>query len=263
MRAERLLAALDSGKPAFGTAVHSPDPAIVEIAAIAGHDWVSIILEHCALTLADVGLLQRAADSRGISTVVHMSNAYDTRILPLLNEGVGGVVAPQVTRPEEASALVRAARFPPYGERGAAGGIRSADYGGRPISEHLASADESIVVGVILESHEAATRADEILAVQGLTFAYIGLTDLSHSVGAAGDFKHPRVRAAIETIVGAAHRHGVVVGLSEYGYTVEELLGLGARMIITPTSEYSVLLGGFSERLATARAMARAVAEDV
>src|SRR5258707_590278 len=96
MRAQHLLKKFADDDVAFGTAVHSADPAIVEIMAIAGYDWVSIVLEHSSLTVERVATLQRAADTRGITTIVHVASAHDERIGPLLDEGVGGVVAPQV-----------------------------------------------------------------------------------------------------------------------------------------------------------------------
>jgi 4-hydroxy-2-oxoheptanedioate aldolase len=253
VRAERLLSTLAQGRPAFGTALHSPDPAFVEIAAVAGYDWVSIILEHAPLTVTDIRLLQRAADARGITTLVHVADAHDQRILPLLNEGVGGVVAPQVDGPEAAEALVRAVRFPPLGERGAAARVRSADYGARPYAE----ADATVAAAVIIETAEGVENAEAIFGVEGLTLAYIGLMDLTQSLGRPGQFHDARVREAIEHVVAAASAHGIAVGLSEYGYTVAELLGLGARLIITPTSAYGLLLDGLRDRLERAHAAAR------
>jgi 2-keto-3-deoxy-L-rhamnonate aldolase RhmA len=247
------MSALREGRPAFGTALHSADPAILEIAALVGYDWVSIILEHCALDLTEVATLQRAADSRGITTLIHVANAHDTRILPLLNEGVGGIVAPQVSDPADVAALVDEVRFPPLGQRGAASAVRSADYGLQPYTEYAQAANHSVAVGAIVESLAGVQAAEEIFAVPGLTFAYIGLMDLTQALGCPGEFRHPDVRATIERVIAAAQRHGIAIGLSEYGYSAAELLELGARMIITPSSEYAVLREGLRERLAQAR----------
>lgn len=253
MRAERLLSALAEGRPAFGTVTHSADPAIVEIAGIVGHDWISITLEHAGLSGSEIASLVRTADVRGISTLVHVANATDLRILSLLDDGVGGVVAPHVETAAEAAALVQAARYPPLGGRGASGACRSSDYSARPYAEVAATANDSVAVGIVIETKQGVENADEILAVPGLNFVYIGLMDLSQSLGMTGDYKHQEVQAAAESVIARAHDHGVAVGLSAYGFTVPELLSMGARMITTPTSANSVLFKGFQAALAEAR----------
>jgi 4-hydroxy-2-oxoheptanedioate aldolase len=254
MSARRLLDALASGRPVFGTALRTSDPAIVEIIAVAGYDWVSITLEHSSLTLRDVAALQRAADVRGITTLVHLPHAHDDRVLPLLDEGVGGVVASHVESAADVRALVHAARFPPLGERGAAGVVRRADYGAIPFGEFAARADAEIVVGAVLETATAIEHAEEILAVPGLTLAYVGMHDLTLSLGYPGEFHHPRVLEATEHVIAAARERGVFIGLSAKGHAPQELWRLGVQAIITPTGEYALLLEAFRSAIETARA---------
>lgn len=254
MRAERLLGAIAEGRVAFGTGVHSPDPAIVEIIALAGYDWVSIVLEHAALTVEQIAVLQRAADSRGITTLIHVADAHDARIGPLLDEGVGGVIAPQLTSVADVKALVDLARFPPVGARGAAGGVRSADFGLVPYTQYVGEIDKSVAVGIVIETIEAVEDVEAIVAVEGVTLAFIGLMDLSQAYGVPGDFKHEKVRAAIDRIVAAGKEHGVTVGFSEYGYTAREVHDLGAGMILAPSSEYPFFTKALGRHLAEAKA---------
>lgn len=254
MSARHLLDALQENRPVFGTALRTGDPAIVEIVAIAGYDWVSITLEHSTLSVADIGLLQRAADARAITTLIHMPRPDDPRILQLLDDGVGGIVGCNVESGEEAAAWVRACRFPPLGERGAAGVVRRADYGAIPFGQFTAQADAEVAVGVVIETVAGVERAAEIIATPGITFAYVGLHDLTLSLGCPGDFRDPRALAAVERVIALAHEHDVVVGLSEKGYTARELWDLGVRMLITPTGEYAVLMEGYRAKIDAARA---------
>jgi len=41
--------------------------------------------------------------------------------------------------------------------------------------------------------------------------------------------------------VSAARRRGLVVGLSEYGYSLEELAAMGARIVMSPPSDFGFL----------------------
>jgi 2-keto-3-deoxy-L-rhamnonate aldolase RhmA len=261
MRAQRLLGALAEGRVVFGTGVHSPDPAIVEIIDLAGYDWISVVLEHSTLTVEQVAVLQRAADVRGITTIVHVKDADDPRIGALLDEGIGGFVLTLVTTPEEVEAIVNGVRFPPRGARGASGGVRSADFGRTPFTEYTQRTDRETAVGIVIETTEAVEDIDRILAVDGLNFAYIGLTDLSQSMGLPGEFKHPDVRAAIERVVASGNKAGVTIGFAEYGYTAAEVYEIGGRMILAPSSDYPFFQRVLSRHLADAKASIGGAAE--
>jgi 4-hydroxy-2-oxoheptanedioate aldolase len=246
---------IGDGSPAFGIALRSPDPAIVEICAIAGYDWVSLTLEHASLTTREVANLQRAADLRGISTLVHVAGPDDPRILTLLDEGVGGVVAPHVTKPAEVEALVRASRFPPIGERGGAGVTRRSDYGAQDYASYIERSDKLVAVGISIEDVAGVEDADAILGVRGLNLAYVGLHDLTLSIGRPGEYSHPDIRDAIVHVGACAKKHGVALALSEKGFTIRELRDFGASMIVTnPAGEYIALLDTLSARVAAARA---------
>jgi 4-hydroxy-2-oxoheptanedioate aldolase len=255
MRGAKLLSVLaEEGRTAFGTAIHSADPALVEILALAGYDWVSIVVELASLTVPEISNLQRAADVHGLTTLVHLAGPDDARLVSMLDEGIGGVVTPGCERPEDVERIVNATRFPPAGNRGAAGGVRNAGFGSTPYAEYARHANADTVVGAIVETRAGMEAAAEIFAVPGLSLAYIGLLDLSQDLGVPGDFKHPSVRAAIECIVAAATAAGVPVGLSEYGFTAAELHAMGARAILSPSSEYPFIYKAFLERLTQARA---------
>jgi 4-hydroxy-2-oxoheptanedioate aldolase len=160
MSGRRLIDALAEGdRPLFGTALKTCDPAIVEVIAIAGYDWVSISIEHSSLSMDNVAALQRAADFRGITTLLHVAEPDDPRILPLLNEGLGGIVGCQVESAAEAEEWVAAALYAPRGRRGAAGVVRRADYGNVPFAEYARRANEDMAVGIVIETVEGVENA--------------------------------------------------------------------------------------------------------
>lgn len=252
MRAERLLGRLESGEMAFGAVIHLADPAAVEIAAIAGFDWVSIPVEHAMLDLQDLTTIQLAADARGVTTLLHIADPDDPRILPLVNLGVGGVVLAHAVTASEVERMVHIARFPPVGDRGAHKAVRSADYGNRAYEEYIASIDRSVVLGVAIEDPTGIENAGEILAVPGLDLAFVGLQDLAQSLGRPGDFRHPSVREAIAHVVAEARATGTYIAVSQYTYEIPELRDLGVRMVGT-SMDYTCLLAGFRTDVERAR----------
>jgi 2-keto-3-deoxy-L-rhamnonate aldolase RhmA len=244
VRAERLLDVLAGGGTAIGASLHLADPSVVEVAAVAGFDWVTIALEHAALSVKDVAALQLAADVRGITLLVLVEQPDDPRILPLLNAGVGGIVLAHASDPEAVEQLVRTSRFPPLGDRGAHGAVRSADFGATAYDDYIAAVDRSVALGLVIEDRVGLGRAAEILAVPGVDFAYVGLQDLAQSFGVPGQVGHAKVREAIAEVAELARGTGTYLAVSQYTYTIEELHELGVRLVST-TLDYSSLLDAF------------------
>lgn len=253
MRGERLLRVLAEGRTALGASLHLQDPAVVEIAALAGFDWVTIAIEHAPLSVHQLVPLQLAADARDITMLVLVEQPDDPRLLPLVNAGLGGVVLAHASGAAPLEELVHTVRFPPLGERGAHGAVRSADYGATPYAEYVVDADASLVVGLVIEDRAGLDAAEEIFSVPGVDFAYIGIQDLAQSLGVPGEMEHPIVRDALANVLRVGREKGVRLAVSQYGYTVEELRDLGISMIST-TLDYSSLLSAFRADVERTRA---------
>ena len=72
---------------------------------------------------------------------------------------------------------------------------RAAGYG-RLEAEYLRSANDRTVVAIQIETGDAVDHIDEILSVQGIDVALVGLGDLSADLGCHLEFAAPRVVAA-------------------------------------------------------------------
>jgi 4-hydroxy-2-oxoheptanedioate aldolase len=64
----------------------------------------------------------------------------------------------------------------------------------------------------MLETQEAIAQADAIAAVDGIDIVMIGTNDLAMSMGKPGDFGHPDVIKAYETVCAACKKHGKYAG---------------------------------------------------
>jgi 4-hydroxy-2-oxoheptanedioate aldolase len=224
---------LEGGDVAIGTIVHLSDPAITEIVALAGFDWVSFSFEHSTLSAADIEALQRAADVHRLTTLIHLTSLADPRILSLMHAGVGGLCLQQASTREQVEELMQLTRFPPLGTRGAHAGVRSDNYGTQDYGEFMEAANDTFFVAIAIEDLEGVGNADAMLGVPGLSAAFVGLHDLSHSVGTPNDLRSPGVLEALGQVIEAAKKHDVPIGLPGYAHTAGELRALGARLIIS------------------------------
>ncbi|SFC56474.1 4-hydroxy-2-oxoheptanedioate aldolase [Nocardioides terrae] len=179
-----LRARLAAGDDLVGALVRMPSEEIVEMLAVAGHDFVLVDCEHGS---ADLGALRHhvtAAESFGLPVMVRYGAGDTPFLLRALDLGVQGVVAPHVDSADDAERLLRAVRYPPRGDRGYATYSRAGRYGALGVEEHLRRAEDVLVVAMI-ESPAAVRAAAEITGVPGIDGYLIGTSDLGAS--RAGD----------------------------------------------------------------------------
>lgn len=132
-------------------------------------------------------------------------------IMKMLDVGCYGLICPMVNTRAEAEAFVGACRYPPQGYR-SYGPNRVVLYAG---AEYPAHANETVITMAMIETAQALANLDDILSVPGLDAIYIGPADLSQSLGGKPgvDFTEGPAVEAIDKIVTAARKHGVVAGI--------------------------------------------------
>ncbi|MEO5346968.1 MAG: aldolase/citrate lyase family protein [Magnetococcus sp. YQC-9] len=200
-------------------------PAIAEILARAGFDWLVVDLEHSVIPIDMAGDLIRIIDLCGVSPLVRLTSNHPDQIKRVMDAGAHGIVVPMVNSRSDAERAVQAVRYAPEGIRGV-GLARAQGYGVR-FAEYLEWQRRGITVIVQIEHRLALDHLEEILTVPGIDGFIIGPYDLSCSMGMPGDFDHPEVIAAMEHILTTGKRLGVPAGV----HIVEPDLGRLAQSI--------------------------------
>lgn len=223
---------------------------IARIAKTAGFDTLYVDMEHSSFSLDLTGQICMSAMEIGIAPFVRVPANTPDYISRVLDGGALGVIAPHIRSADEAGAVVRAAKFPPCGERGVSAGLPHLHFRSFPPAEAYAALNHATMVIVQFETADAIDRADEILAVEGVDMALIGANDLMADLGIPGDYEHAKVRDAYARAIAAAQRHGKhigVGGLSTRPKLAAEFVTMGARYVSTGT-DLAFLLGAAAER---------------
>ena len=223
---------------------------IARIAKTAGFDMLYIDLEHSPLTLDATSQICLACLDLGLMPAVRVPANTPDYISRILDAGALGVIAPHVRSAEEARAVVRAAKLPPQGERSNTGAFPHLQYRAFPAEEICKAINDASMVIVQFESADALSRADEILAVEGVDIALVGLNDMLADMGLAGQYEHPRVCEIYRTVIDACRRHGKhcgVGGLASRPDLMAEYVRMGARYVSAGT-DLSFLLGAATAR---------------
>jgi 2-keto-3-deoxy-L-rhamnonate aldolase RhmA len=209
---------------------------IARIAKTAGFDSLYVDMEHSSFSLATTGQICMAALAAGVTPLVRVPGTAE--VSRVLDGGALGVIAPHVRSAAEAREYVTAAKFPPLGERSAAGPLPHLHYRSFPAGEADAALNAATLLMVQFESDEALAKADEIAAVEGVDMVMIGTNDLLADWGLPGQFEHPRVRQAYAKTIAACRKHGKHVGvggLSSRPQLAAEFVAMGARYVSTGT----------------------------
>jgi 4-hydroxy-2-oxoheptanedioate aldolase len=211
---------------------------IARIARTAGFDTLYVDLEHSSFSIDTCGQICMAALEAGIAPFVRVPANTPEYVSRVLAGGALGVIAPHIRSADEAEAVVKAAKFPPLGERSNAGGLPHLHFRAFPVAEAYAALNHATMVIVQFESAAALAQADEIVAVDGVDMVLVGLNDLLADWGIPGEYDHPRVREAYAKTIAACRQRGKhcgVGGLATRPDLVAEFVKMGARYVSTGT----------------------------
>jgi 4-hydroxy-2-oxoheptanedioate aldolase len=201
-----------AGEPAFGAMFNIPEPALVELCAYAGFDFVFIDMEHGAINIETLADMTRAANALDLNTVARVPRNAPDVICGTLDAGAQGIVVPGVTTGEDAQRAVQHTRYSPLGNRGVGSG-RARGYGYLlPVKEYAAEMNEQVLLVALLENIGVLDNLDSILKVAGIDVFLVGPSDLSQSMGLIGEFDHARFREAQSAIIDSVIRSGRIMG---------------------------------------------------
>ncbi|MBA2520584.1 MAG: hypothetical protein H0V24_13025, partial [Chloroflexia bacterium] len=113
-------------------------------------------------------------------------------------------------------AAVRAVKGPPVGDRHVGTGGFTGGYGREDAAEHLAWANENILLSVQVETKSGIDSIDDIVSIAGLDMVQSGRGDLSYEYGVPGQQYHPTVLAAEEKMIKAGLDAGKLVSVQYY-----------------------------------------------
>lgn len=198
-----------SGEQLLGTLLRIPNEMLVEMTGLVGMDFVVLDTEHGPGDQIPLGQHLTAAAAAGLPALVRVGALSE--ILRVLDLGAAGIIVPHVSTVEQAQAAVRAATYPPRGDRGFATYSRAGRLGLAGAAEHLRAAARNTAVVLMIEDAQGVAAAEQIAAVPGVDGLFVGPADLAVALGRPGEQNEPEVQQVIRSVHDAARRSGVAV----------------------------------------------------
>jgi 4-hydroxy-2-oxoheptanedioate aldolase len=201
---------LKSGKTVVGTT----GSAFVDMAMLgdSGFDFILFDTQHAPLEIHQLIPTVQAMRGKKAAPIIRVSANRADAIGFALDAGARGIIAPMINTKEEATAMVKACKYFPLGERSNSG-IRG-DWG--EFTDHrsyLDTVNEELVIIPMIETQQAIDNLDDILGVPGIDVLLVGPSDLSIELGVPLDYSSDTYQLGLDKIAAACKNHGVVPGM--------------------------------------------------
>lgn len=203
---------LKTGKAALGTWCVIDSPTVVDIISSTGIDFLIIDAEHGPISFETAQNMVRACVANGVSPVMRVGEINESLILRALDIGVHGLQIPNIDSLEAAKEMVKFSKYPPDGERGFSPYTKAGSYdrlNGKRLAEE-ANANTLLIANI--ESEAAIASLSDIASLDMLDVLFIGLFDLSKSLGVPGDVTNKKVIDCLKKSVEIVHSKGKLIG---------------------------------------------------
>lgn len=187
-------------------------PEIPRLLAAAGFHWAFIDTEHGGFDLETVQDICRAAQMAGLCPVVRVVDLNYGLVARALDCGAQGIILPRMEDPKLLETALSWTKFPPEGVRGYGLQPSQTDYSGLSFNEVIEHVNANTLTVLQIESRRAVEAREEILSVPGIDAVMIGPADLSISLGVPGDFQHPKMVEAMESVRDTCESRGIAPG---------------------------------------------------
>src|SRR3972149_4608109 len=188
----------------IGSWITLSHPSIPEIMAKTGFGWLTIDMEHSAITLHQAQQLIQIIELSGVVPLVRVGENSPNLIKRVMDAGAYGVIVPMVNSKEDAEKAVNAVKYPPVGNRGV--GLARAQGYGLEFEKYKKWVNKGRIVIVQIEHIKGVENLEEILSVDGVDAFIVGPYDLSGSLGMPGNFTHPSMRNALKRIMNVSKK---------------------------------------------------------
>jgi 2-keto-3-deoxy-L-rhamnonate aldolase RhmA len=197
---------LAQGKPIIGATVFSPDPNMYCAMANSGFDYTWIEMQHSPLTYEDVARMIYSCRGSSAMPFIRVPDATESDIQKATDIGALGIIVPTVDTVEKAQAAVKWAKYPPAGRRSMGSGQYGALYG----DDYRQTANDNMVVVIMIETPIGVENAAKIADVPGIDVIFAASTDLGNFSGhKQGD---PQYEALVTRIHDVTLKAGIRLG---------------------------------------------------
>jgi 4-hydroxy-2-oxoheptanedioate aldolase len=203
---------LDNNNLTIGTWNIINSPMVVDIIASSGIDFIVIDAEHGSISYETAQSMISICESYNVTPIMRVGEVNESLILRALDIGIHGVQLPNITTAKDAKQFVQFAKYPPMGIRGFSPYTKAGLYDVANGKNMPKIANENTLLIANVEGVDGMNNLEEISKVDGIDVIFIGLFDMSKSLGIVGDVENPKVIAKLDEAIEIIHKNSKKVG---------------------------------------------------
>lgn len=170
---------LRAGEKAVNGWCALPSPVTAEIMGRQGFDLMTVDLQHGLIDYQMALTMLQVLQGLPAPVMVRVPWNEPGMIAKALDAGFAGLICPMINTADDARRLVQASRYAPMGARSFGPTRANLVHG----AGYAKTANTAVMVFAMIETREALTNLDAILAVDGIDGVYVGPSDLGLSLG--------------------------------------------------------------------------------
>jgi len=217
MRTNHVKRALREGRASYGTWLSLGDLCATRVLARMGFDWLTLDLEHAPIDWSQAATIFAAVADAGCAPIARVPQGSHDYIKRVLDAGAWGIVAPMINTVEQAQVAIRAAKYPPLGNRSLGGTLHALNFD-TTAAEYYRRANDEILVVLQTESPEGVANAEEIYRLPGIDVAFVGPADLRAQMRSSdgSEATDAQFEAMIGRVVAAGKSAGIATGILSF-----------------------------------------------
>ncbi len=214
MRTNPVKRKLRSGQPVFGTWLSLGDLYATRTIARAGFDWLTLDVEHSPIDWSQAAAVFAAIAEAGGVPLCRIPEGNHFYIKRALDAGAWGIVVPMVDTVEQAQTAIRAAKYPPVGNRSLGGGLHALNFDTTG-AEYFKHANDEILVVLQTESPTGLKNAEAIYSLPGVDAIFVGPVDYRANMRAADgtEASNEQFEAAMQQVIATGKKVGTPTGM--------------------------------------------------
>jgi 4-hydroxy-2-oxoheptanedioate aldolase len=207
-----LLEKLTSNQQTIGTWNIINSPMLIDVIASTDIDFIIIDAEHGSFSYETAQTLVSICQSHQVSPIMRVGEINESLILRALDIGMHGIQLPNIQTAEDAQLFVQYAKYPPIGIRGFSPYTKAGlyDVNNAKIMTKLANDNTLLIANV--EDEIGLKNLSDIAKIEGIDVVFIGLFDLSKSLGIPGEIQNELVLEKLDEAVKIIHNCNKKIG---------------------------------------------------
>ena len=164
-----------------------------------------------------------------------------------LDIGIHGIQIPSINSLDEINKIISYSKFPPIGHRGLSPFTRAGQYDSSNTNKLIEYANKNTLIIIGIENEKSINMLPEFLANDLIDVVFVGLYDLSKSLGIPGNIEDPKVIDLLDKATSIVHQHRKKIGSIATSSSSLKFLKKKKLDYITYSVDTGILKNSYSE----------------